>query len=75
MHAPYLILYDLYVEKHARKSGVAKSLMDRALLLAKEKGVSRIDLETAMTNTKAQTLYESMGYERDTEYYKYSLTL
>ena len=49
--------------------------MSHALKLAKQTGASRIDLESAIDNTKAQALYESLGYERDTEYYKYSLEL
>ena len=72
---PILILYDLYVKKEARNSGVAKALMNQALQLAKETGASRIDLETAIDNTSAQSLYESLGYERDIEFHKYSLEL
>ena len=73
--APILILYDLYVAHSARKKGVATALMNRALQLAKETTVSRIDLETHHTNTAAQALYESLCYKRDNEYYKYSLEL
>lgn len=72
---PIWILYDLYVDSAARKNGAAKALMNRALSLAKETGASRIDLETAIDNTQAQALYESLGYRRDDEYYKYSLEL
>jgi len=50
-------------------------LMNQALQLAKETGASRIDLETAIDNTSAQLLYESLGYERDIEFHKYSLEL
>ena len=70
---PILILYDLYVDSAARHNGVAKALMNQALQLAIETGASRIDLETAIDNTNAQALYESLGYERDNEFYKYSL--
>lgn len=72
---PILILYDLYVKKEARNSGVAKALMNQAQQLAKKTGASRIDLETAIDNTSAQSLYESLGYERDIEFHKYSLEL
>ncbi|RLA19824.1 MAG: GNAT family N-acetyltransferase [Gammaproteobacteria bacterium] len=72
---PIWILYDLFVVSSARKKGVGKALMDRALLLAKETGAARIDLETAYDNSNAQALYESLGYQRDDEYYKYSLEL
>lgn len=73
--SPIWILYDLYVDSAARKNGVAKLLMNQALSLAKETGASRIDLETAIENTQAQVLYESLGYMRDNEFYKYSLEL
>jgi len=73
--APIWILYDLYVDSDARNNGVAKALMNRALLLAQETGASRIDLETAIDNFAAQALYESLGYEKETEFYKYSLDL
>jgi len=72
---PIWILYDLYVDSDVRKNGVAKALMNRAQKLAKETSASRIDLETAIDNIHAQALYESLGYERDTEYFKYSLEL
>lgn len=72
---PIWILYDLYVDSTSRKQGVGKALMNRALMMAKETGASRIDLETAIGNTKAQALYESLGYQRDNEFYKYSLAL
>jgi ribosomal protein S18 acetylase RimI-like enzyme len=49
--------------------------MNTALEYAKGTGASRIDLETEITNTNAQQLYESLGYERDTEFYKYSLEI
>jgi ribosomal protein S18 acetylase RimI-like enzyme len=35
----------------------------------------RIDLETATDNAIGQALYEGLGYERDTAFYKYSLAL
>jgi len=72
---PILILYDLYVARDARNNGVGRALMNRALQLAKETGASRIDLETAIDNHNAQALYESLGYSRDNEFYKYSLEL
>ena len=72
---PIWILYDLYVDSTARKNGVAKALMNRALLLARETGACRIDLETASDNIAAQALYESLGYERDQDFYKYSLEI
>lgn len=73
--APFWTLYDLYVEHAARKRGVGKALMAQAEKMARKTKASRIDLETAIDNYSAQALYEQLGYERDTHFYKYSLTL
>ncbi|MFT4518370.1 MAG: TetR/AcrR family bet gene transcriptional repressor [Halioglobus sp.] len=73
--APYWILYDLYVDKSARRRGVGQALMARAQAHAMRTKTSRIDLETATDNLEAQALYESLGYKRDTHFYKYSLDL
>ena len=70
-----LILYDLYVDKKYRKNGIGRKLMDRAKKLAKFKKIHNIELSTAKNNKKAQSLYESLDYIRDKEYYKYFLEL
>jgi len=49
--------------------------MAQAEKMARKTKASRIDLETAVDNYSAQALYEELGYERDTHFYKYSLTL
>ena len=67
------VLYDLFVEPTARKLGVAKALMERAKQLAIETGAVYVELDTAKENTKAQALYESLGYERDNLFYHYVL--
>lgn len=69
------VLYDLFVDSNQRNNGVGKALMNRAKTMALESGASRIDLETAIDNISAQGLYEALGYQRDTEFYKYSLAL
>jgi ribosomal protein S18 acetylase RimI-like enzyme len=72
---PIWVLYDLYVDSSARRQGVGKLLMNQARELAKSNGSSRIDLETAVDNVNAQALYESLGYEKEVEFFKYSLSL
>lgn len=67
------VLYDLFVEPTARKLGVARALMERAKQLAIETGAVYVELDTAKDNTKAQALYESLGYERDNLFYHYVL--
>ncbi len=69
------ILYDLFVDASARQRGVGRALMQEAEKMARKSRASRIDLETATDNYDAQKLYEALGYERETEFYKYSLAL
>jgi ribosomal protein S18 acetylase RimI-like enzyme len=69
------LLNDLYVTSDARGRGVGRQLMDRARQLAEETGARSIELTTAGSNTRAQALYESLGYRRDEEFFYYSLGL
>jgi TetR/AcrR family transcriptional repressor of bet genes len=73
--SPIWILYDLFVDPCVRQRGVGQALLQEAGKMARKSGASRIDLETATDNYNAQALYESLGYERETEFYKYSLAL
>ena len=70
-----LVLYDLYVKKEFRQNGIGKSLMDIAKKFGRKKKIKLIELSTAITNKKAQSLYESLEYKRDKEYYNYYLEL
>lgn len=72
---PIWILYDLFVDPSVRQRGVGRALMQAAKKMAQKSRASRIDLETAIDNYTAQALYESLGYARDMEFYKYSLPL
>ena len=67
------ILNDLFVAQHARRSGVAKALMERAASFGKETGAARLTLTTEVTNEQAQALYEALGWKKDTSFYTYSL--
>ena len=68
---PILYLYDLYVAPHFRREGIGKALMQRSKEYAEQINADRLTLETATDNVIAQALYESIGYERDTEFYTY----
>ena len=70
------ILYDLYVDKKSRQSGVGKLLMNKASEFAKQSGASRLDLLTAFSNKAGQHLYEKLGYKiANDEFHAYSLEL
>ncbi|WNZ28001.1 GNAT family N-acetyltransferase [Leptolyngbya sp. NK1-12] len=66
---------DLFVAENYRKQGVANLLMDAAEQYAQDTGAVRIVLATQITNTAAQTLYESRNYVRDEAFYHYMLRL
>lgn len=50
------VLYDLYVNESARKTGAGKALMLAAYEYAAKNGMVRLDLTTAKDNVKAQAL-------------------
>ena len=70
-----IYLYDLFVAPEARRQGLARALMDAASAYGRERGADRLQLETAVDNARAQSLYESLGWERDQEFYTYLLPL
>ena len=66
------VLYDLFVDTSARKTGAGRALMLAAHNYATNNGMARLDLSTAKNNLKAQALYESLGWVRDDVFYTYS---
>lgn len=70
-----IYLYDLYVAPHERRQGAAQALMEAARQYGIEQGAGRLQLETATDNRPAQSLYEALGWKRDTEFYTYHLPL
>jgi len=73
--APIYVLYDLFVERRARRLGVARALLAAAHARARADGKVRMDLTTAKTNVTAQALYESMGWRRDDVFFTYTLAV
>jgi GNAT superfamily N-acetyltransferase len=72
---PLYILNDLYVVPDSRRLGVGRVLLEHARAFAAGAGASTMVLQTALTNLPAQTLYESLGWRRDTLYHTYELDL
>ena len=70
-----IILYDLYVRSEYRNKGIGRMLMNAAKSFAERKGVTSIELSTSINNKNAQSLYESLDYQRDTEFYDYYLAI
>ena len=69
------ILNDLFVEPGERGRGVGAALLEQAARLAVETQAKRLVLATATDNVPTQRLYEKMGWEKDTAFYHYSLSV
>jgi len=70
-----IILYDLYVKKDHRKNKVGRQLMLRSNEYAKKINAKRIQLSTAIDNFIGQSLYESLGYVKDADFYTYDFEI
>jgi ribosomal protein S18 acetylase RimI-like enzyme len=66
------VLYDLFVDNSARKTGAGRALMLAAHEYAANNSMARLDLTTAKDNLTAQALYESLGWVRDEVFYAYN---
>ncbi|GGY05050.1 putative N-acetyltransferase YhfO [Litchfieldella qijiaojingensis] len=73
--APLWLLNDLFVAPNARERGIGRALMIAARDLAQANGVRHLKLATQIENHTAQRLYESLGWQRDTVFHHYALTV
>ena len=73
--ARIFVLYDLFVDPDVRRGGIGRALMQAAQRFGRSAGAVRLDLTTARTNTRAQALYESEGWQRDDVFLTYNLSL
>ncbi|MGE7693731.1 GNAT family N-acetyltransferase [Lysinibacillus sp. NPDC094177] len=65
------ILNDLFVVEHARKQGVAQSLIEQCYSYCLQNDARYIGLETAIDNVRAQKLYEKLGMKKDDGVFHY----
>ena len=70
-----IILYDLYVKKDHRKNKIGRQLMLKSHEHAKKINAKRIQLSTATDNFIGQSLYESLGYVKDIDFYTYDFEI
>jgi ribosomal protein S18 acetylase RimI-like enzyme len=62
---------DLVVDEAYRGKGVATSLIEKTIALAKEKGVKSLDFTSQPHREAANRLYERLGFiKRDTNVYR-----
>jgi ribosomal protein S18 acetylase RimI-like enzyme len=65
------ILNDLYVNASARKKGFGEKLIKKAIEFAEETGAKGVSLETGNDNVTAQSLYEKIGFKKESNYFYY----
>ena len=70
--APILVLSDLFVDPRARRQGLGRALMLTAQDYAARHGYARLDLTTARSNQRAQSLYQALGWQLDSVYLAYN---
>jgi GNAT superfamily N-acetyltransferase len=73
--AATFILNDLYVEPGRRRGGAGARLVEAAAALARETGAAGLSLVTGVDNLPARTLYERLGWTRETRFLEYGLDL
>ena len=69
------VLNDLFVHPGGRKKGIGSGLIHAATEYAKTVGAISLSLSTATTNTSAQSLYESLGWQRDEQFWTYEFAV
>ncbi|MBA4851058.1 GNAT family N-acetyltransferase [Emticicia sp. BO119] len=62
-------LNDLFVQETLRSKGIGKALLATAQQFISAQGHKGLLLETTPDNTKAQRLYEGLGWVREQNYY------
>ena len=72
------ILNDLFVVSDYRKQGIGEKLIKTAMNFAKIQGSTFVQLETAVDNFTAQSLYETIGFKKqelDNEFFLYKIDI
>lgn len=69
------VLNDLFVMPAMRRRGAGRGLLLEAATTARLRGAVALSLSTAHDNAAAQALYESLGWQLDTMFREYTLSL
>jgi len=73
--APMWRLNDLFVAPAARRRGVGRALMTRAIDFARSTSAGAVELVTQRDNAKARALYESLGFAPDPTTLEYAFEI
>jgi GNAT superfamily N-acetyltransferase len=58
------VMNDLFVVSERRSGGVGRALIEACAAACRERGVRQLVWQTALDNTRAQALYDSVGARR-----------
>lgn len=65
---------DVVVDQTARGLGLGEKMLQKAITMAKQKGVKRIELSSRPSRVPANKLYQKLGFKvRDTNFYRLEL--
>ena len=73
--AQVLVLNDLFVTESCRGTGAATQLLESVRVHAQCCGATKLRLSTAVTNQRAQRVYERAGWQRNDDFHTYELPL
>lgn len=59
---PYLYIHDIFISNDFRGKGLGKRLMQKLIIISKERGYCKITLEVREDNITAKKLYQSFGF-------------
>jgi GNAT superfamily N-acetyltransferase len=61
-----VLMNDLFVDPELRGGGVGRALIEASAAVARQRGASKLEWQTAPDNHTAQRLYDSTGAQRST---------
>jgi GNAT superfamily N-acetyltransferase len=67
------VMNDLFVHPDARGNGLADELIAECVRLARERGATSLEWQTARDNLRAQSVYDRVGGKRDDRWLSYSI--
>ena len=67
---PSMVLEAMVVDANARRLGIGRALLDRALEIAKERRCSKVELQSRKERAWAHAFYESYGFRQVSNAYK-----
>ena len=67
-HGEFMLLDELYLRPSFRRKGLGRAVIEFAERACRDRGVKTLRLEVGHENAAAQSLYERMGFKRETRH-------